>query len=321
MTMAKEHKTTATLELGTMRMFCLIAAVSVVVTGFVSQSTYDPLTLRVFVIVISFLPLILSFVSSFVRKNFSYFLYPMYLSLFTWEGMLAYHNNYSVEEAISTILILVLAGIVPYKKYSHFVFHLVYCALVDLIVIYLLPQSFDNRLTYATYIVVGGSIAFLMAGSRAKILSALQEGWSRLQSVADSAHDMILSVNDKGKIIFWNLSASKILGYSEEEIIGKDISFILPSGAARVGGRAEARKKNGGTVDVEVTVGAYNGDTSKSTTLILRDVTEKMIYEEQLRLRNEELEKLNKLMVGRELRMRELKKQIANKAVNPGDSL
>jgi hypothetical protein len=46
---------------------------------------------------------------------------------------------------------------------------------------------------------------------------------------------------------------------------------------------------------------------------LLRDVTERKIAEDAVKERTKELERMNSLMIGRELRMIELKKQLAEK--------
>ncbi len=50
---------------------------------------------------------------------------------------------------------------------------------------------------------------------------------TRLRSISDSALDAILMMNPKGAISYWNPAAERILGYSSEEALGKDLHDLL----------------------------------------------------------------------------------------------
>jgi PAS domain S-box-containing protein len=50
----------------------------------------------------------------------------------------------------------------------------------------------------------------------------------KFRSVTESAIDAIISANNKGEIISWNLAATKILGFSEEEAVGQWVEIIIP---------------------------------------------------------------------------------------------
>lgn len=45
--------------------------------------------------------------------------------------------------------------------------------------------------------------------------------------IMNAALDAIISINDKGSIIFWNPQAEKIFGWSEQEVIGRNLSEII----------------------------------------------------------------------------------------------
>ncbi len=52
---------------------------------------------------------------------------------------------------------------------------------------------------------------------------------NQLVSIIDSSADAIVSKKTDGTILSWNAAAERILGYSAEEILGKNISLIFPS--------------------------------------------------------------------------------------------
>jgi PAS domain S-box-containing protein len=61
-----------------------------------------------------------------------------------------------------------------------------------------------------------------------EIYDTLQASEMRFRSVAQSALDAIISVNANDEITFWNKSAERIFGYSEEEVLGKPVSILVP---------------------------------------------------------------------------------------------
>lgn len=55
----------------------------------------------------------------------------------------------------------------------------------------------------------------------------LLENEEKLRAITDSALDAIIMLDNEGKFIFWNPKAKAILGYEEEELIGKDFHKII----------------------------------------------------------------------------------------------
>ena len=48
------------------------------------------------------------------------------------------------------------------------------------------------------------------------------------RAVAQTAVDAIISADSKGRIIYWNRSAQAIFGYTEEELLGKSLTLLMP---------------------------------------------------------------------------------------------
>jgi PAS domain S-box-containing protein len=119
-----------------------------------------------------------------------------------------------------------------------------------------------------------------------------------LRSIVDSTDDGIIGEDLQGNILSWNLGAAKIYGYSADEIIGKNISILVPKNIAE-----DARKilskikkgqnvfhyetkrlaKNGGILDVSLTISPIYDEVRKDilgASIIARDITlEKNIRE------------------------------------------
>jgi PAS domain S-box-containing protein len=151
----------------------------------------------------------------------------------------------------------------------------------------------------------------------------------------DNAADSMVILDDKGKFIQINKKVKEILGYEEKDLIGKKFTetIILTNKSKliafknfikRMAGfeikpyEIEIIKKNG-----DMVIGEINASTIKKDgkiigdMVIIRDITEKKKAEEELRRSKEELqskveelEKFNKMTIGRELRMIELKRRI-----------
>ncbi len=51
---------------------------------------------------------------------------------------------------------------------------------------------------------------------------------NRFRSVADSAVDAIISSTSDDRIVFWNNGASNIFGYTEDEVLGKSVTMLIP---------------------------------------------------------------------------------------------
>ncbi len=156
----------------------------------------------------------------------------------------------------------------------------------------------------------------------------------RLSAIVESADDAIISKDLGGIIMTWNKAAEKIFGYKAEEMIGKNISVLLPPGhddelpeiIRRISQgehidhfETERMDKNGAIFPVSLSYSPIKDETGKiiGVSKIAHNISERKEAQEQIRLnleelqvKNEELERFNRAVVGRELRMVELKKEI-----------
>jgi PAS domain S-box-containing protein len=91
---------------------------------------------------------------------------------------------------------------------------------------------------------------------------------ARLASIVAAAHDAIFSLDMDGRVTSWNEAAEALLGYSAEEILGSDVSCMIPENereerraprdralAGEAVGRADTQRmhKDGSLVDVAIT--------------------------------------------------------------------
>ena len=124
----------------------------------------------------------------------------------------------------------------------------------------------------------------------------------RWRSVIDSAVDGIVLIDARGRIEEFNPAAERIFGYSEREVLGHNVAMLmsapdrdeldaylardLETGIAEIigVGRDVAGLRRDGTVfPMHFSLGEMSLDGEKKFTGILRDLTERVRLEEQLR--------------------------------------
>ncbi len=129
-----------------------------------------------------------------------------------------------------------------------------------------------------------------------------RETEAMLSALAKTAADAIIMLDDAGKITYWNPSAERIFGYSEEEVLGRELhSLLMPQqfrevfakGLSRfvatgrgpaVGSTLEFRalRKNGAEFPVEVSLSALMLRDRWHSVGIIRDITERKRAEAEL---------------------------------------
>ncbi|WP_342305415.1 PAS domain S-box protein [Methanolobus sp. ZRKC5] len=118
----------------------------------------------------------------------------------------------------------------------------------------------------------------------------------KFSKIATSANDAIIVVNNESKVIFWNGAATKIFGYSEDEVLGKAVhSLIAPekyrnaysngfikfteSDSGRVIGNTlelEGKRKDGTEFPIELSLSSMQlSDGTWNASAIIRDITER----------------------------------------------
>jgi PAS domain S-box-containing protein len=149
---------------------------------------------------------------------------------------------------------------------------------------------------------------------------------SYTRTLIESSLDPLVTINAEGKVTDANKAAAKIRGVSIKELIGSNFAkyFTEPEKAQEVVKKAFARgyasgfpltfkNRNGKLTNVLYNASAYRNEKGNVVGVFgsARDITELKKAEDSLKEHTEEVEKLNKIMVGRELKMVELKQEIA----------
>jgi len=132
--------------------------------------------------------------------------------------------------------------------------------------------------------------------------SMLEEREARLRSVLETAPDAIITIDARGSVQSFSNAAEKLFGYAAGEVIGRNISILMPSpdrerhdgylhrylstGERRIigiGREVEARRKDGTIFPIELAVGEVKFDGTHIFTGFIRDLTARARMEEDLR--------------------------------------
>ena len=128
---------------------------------------------------------------------------------------------------------------------------------------------------------------------RDRLAAKLELNQQYLKSILLTADSAIMMVDENEKFIAWNKGAEKIFGYTEEEVIGKSSSFLLPEGDKYTGElkqiqkevkkngsikilETERKTKNGKILNVKLNVIKLPGKNGEygGRSVIIRDYTE-----------------------------------------------
>jgi PAS domain S-box-containing protein len=150
---------------------------------------------------------------------------------------------------------------------------------------------------------------------------------ARLAAIIESSEDAIYAKDLDGIVTDWNKSAEEMYGYTAEEMIGKHISIIVPESRKheveeilqkiRAGERVQQFetqrvRKDGTILDVSISVSPMKRSDGMifGAAAIARDVTK--IHKMQTQIQeSKEIREMFESAVGRELKMVELKSEIA----------
>ena len=133
-------------------------------------------------------------------------------------------------------------------------------------------------------------------------ITDLEDEKERLQTVLNTTTDGIISIDDRGVIDTFNAAAQLTFGYAPAEVIGKNVSMLMPdpdrnmhdqyiarylkTGQPRVIGTGRevlGRRKDGSTFPIELTIGEQSTGGKIRFTGIVRDVSERARLESEYR--------------------------------------
>jgi PAS domain S-box-containing protein len=136
----------------------------------------------------------------------------------------------------------------------------------------------------------------------------LRESEIRFRSVSQSAVDAVVSTNSRGQVVSWNGGATRMFGFAEQEILGRNVELLVPErlrsahrqGMARFAETGEthilgepteftALRRDGLEFPIELALSKWDMDGKPFFTAIIRDITERKQAETELRRSEETL--------------------------------
>lgn len=131
---------------------------------------------------------------------------------------------------------------------------------------------------------------------------ALKASELRWRAIIDSAVDGILVIDERGRVEAFNPAAERLFGYTEAEVLGRNVTMLMPSpyreehdgylarylttGEARiigVGREVSGRRRDGTIFPLHLSVGEMAPGGERKFTGIVHDLTERVQMETQLR--------------------------------------
>lgn len=140
----------------------------------------------------------------------------------------------------------------------------------------------------------------------------LVENVRNLRALLNAAVDAIITINERGIIIGVNPSATTMFGYTQEEMVGHNINILMPepyqsehdqylaqyrkTGVKKiigVGREVTAKRKDGSTFPIELSVGEFWDGDGLMFTGIIHDITRRRELEQHLaKVRDEEQQRI-----------------------------
>jgi len=192
---------------------------------------------------------------------------------------------------VFTVLLAVLAGLSGFYQHEMYALASVAGAAVMLLAVVLFyRQGFERRRSEA----------------------ALQSARARVGDLVDAAMDAIISVDESQRIVLYNPAAEKVFRWPRAAVLGRSLDMLIPERLRGVHARhvdefgrtgVTARRMgdprvlvglraNGEEFPIEASISQHNEGGMKLFTVILRDVTERVRADEELRRSREELREL-----------------------------
>lgn len=160
-----------------------------------------------------------------------------------------------------------------------------------------------------------GLILGAFVNERLRVGRALAESQEHLATILSAARDGVLTVDAKGRIESVNPSVERLFGRPAHLLIGHDVRDIIespqlfrssmstmqsaPDSAARW--ELNARRSDGASFPIELTVGPFGAPGQEHYTLVIRDITSRREAEIRTRIHQSELTQMSRLSLAGEM--------------------
>ncbi|MBV8791996.1 MAG: PAS domain S-box protein, partial [Pseudolabrys sp.] len=172
----------------------------------------------------------------------------------------------------------------------------------------------------SVFVIIGSGVAWLgerLLRARAATTSVTRNILQReahLRSILQTVPDAMIVIDQQGVVQSFSTTAQRLFGYSEEEVIGKNIKMLMPqpyrdahdgylgryakTGERRIIGIGRVvvgQRKSGSTFPMELAVGEMRSDERTYFTGFIRDLTERQNTEARLQELQSELVHISRL--------------------------
>jgi two-component system sensor kinase FixL len=131
---------------------------------------------------------------------------------------------------------------------------------------------------------------------------ALQDSEARMRAIVETAVDAIITIDERGILERLNPAAERLFGYAQAEVVGKNVSMLMPAphrqrhdgylahyastGEKRIIGKGrevEGLRKDGSVFPMDLAVAEMQVGERRMFTGMVRDITERKLAEQQHR--------------------------------------
>jgi PAS domain S-box-containing protein len=150
--------------------------------------------------------------------------------------------------------------------------------------------------------VTGAISAAVDITARKRSEAASHESEARLRSILDTAPEALITISETGIVESFSRSAQSLFGYSAEEVIGRNVSMLMPepyrsehdgyleryrsTGEKRIigiGRIVSGQRKDGSHFPIELAVGEVQSAAGRLFTGFIRDISATQRVEQELR--------------------------------------
>ena len=165
-----------------------------------------------------------------------------------------------------------------------------------------------------TAVAIGGEWFQRAGGSAAAVNAELTEREAHLRSILETIPDAMIVIDEAGLVRSFSQAAERLFGWRPEEVIGRNVSLLMPSpyreqhdaylqryyrtGERRIIGIGRVvvgERKDGSTFPMELAVGEMTGKSGRFFTGFIRDLTERQETETRLQELQTELVHVSRL--------------------------
>ena len=124
-----------------------------------------------------------------------------------------------------------------------------------------------------------------------RLTDALSAAESRFRGLLENAPDAMVVVNDEGAMVLVNSRTETLFGYEREELLGKPVTMLVPRKLDSGAEQAYGVDSTGREFPVEISLSPIETMDGVLLSAAIRDVTERVRFEQVLRDKNDELQR------------------------------